>query len=366
MIRRQVKRVSSLDNVVRNSGQSTPEVDLDPKKGPEWLLDLALERGPDRPVRLKVEHLIAFWQAGILSVPTILRILEELERRGLSVEPDLRGLGLSAVVEIRRAGQAASQDSTRIGYCIGDVPAARSGLNCVDWDQPVTAMFDEIARSRRDYVGVTDEDGRLMGCVGLIEVTSAMHASPETPAAQVVVRPQLDVDASEMLFNWTGAIIERGFVCVVDETGAVTGAVNCADVTAEHQRRMKPLSQIEEIEVRLRNLLPDEIDVTYRKGRREFTTRKRTDQLTFGDYVTLIRKGGIFRELGPSFPVARFGEAVDRVRVIRNAVFHHRPGRPNQDDESELEALLRTLEVFSGVLNRRRTDSSPNERRRRN
>jgi restriction system protein len=364
MIRRQVKRVSTLDDVSRRPEKAPAETDLDPDKGPSWLLDHAARRGPDQPVRIKVEHLIAFWEARMLTNTVVLRILEELETRGLTAEPDLRGLELSAVVEIRPLGRDTAGETSAIGYSIGDIPSARGGLYCVNWDEPVTAMFDEMLRSGRDHVGVTDKEGRLIGCANLIEVSSAMHSSPETPAVQVV-RKQLEVNASEKLFRWTGEIIRRGYVCVVDESGAVTGSVNCADITAEHERRMLPLSLIEEIEVRLRNRIPERIEVAYRRGRKVIKERKRPDDLTFGDYVTLIREDESFRKMGWGVPGSRLSKAVNRVRIIRNAVFHHKPGRPNQDDVAELEALLRTLEVFDGASSRNhRRETSANDQRR--
>jgi hypothetical protein len=356
MIRRQVKRLSTLDDVTQRPVEVPPDNDLDPKRGPKWLLDLASQRGPDRPVRLKIEHLIAFWQARMLSGTVVTRILEELEKYGLRVEPDLHGLELSAVVEIRQADQDASGETSAIGYSIGDIPAARDGLYCVNWNEPVTAMFDEMLRSRRDHVGVTDKDGLLVGCANMIEVSRAMQDSPETPA-DLVAKPYLDVNASEKLFRWTGEIIRRGYVCVVDDSGSITGTVNCADITLEHERRMLPLSLIEEIEMRLRNSIPERIEVAYRRKGKVFKERKRPDQLTYGDYVTLIREDESFRKMGWGVPGTRLSKAVDRVRIIRNAVFHHRPGRPNQDDVAELEALLRTLEVFDNSSNRNRRGS---------
>ncbi|GLI40202.1 hypothetical protein GALLR39Z86_00520 [Glycomyces algeriensis] len=304
--------------------------------------------------------MIAFWQARIVSSTVILRILEELEKHGLTVEPDLHGLELSAVVEIRPVGQETAGDTSAIGYSIGDIPAARDGLYCVNWDEPVTAMFDEMLRSGRDHIGVIDKDGLLIGCANMIEVSRAMHNSPETPAELVAKGRHLEVNASEKLFRWTGEIIRRGYVCVVDESGSVTGAVNCADITLEHERRMLPLSLIEEIEVRLRNSIPERIDVAYRRRGKVFRERKRPDDLTFGDYVTLIREDESFRKMGWGVPGSRLSKAVNRVRIIRNAVFHHRPGRPNQDDVAELEALLRTLEVFdnSSGKNPRRDNAS--------
>jgi len=353
MIRRQVKRLSSLDDASRRPANATAENDLDPKEGPKWLLDQAAQRSMERPLRIKVERLIAFWQARMLSNTVIMRIQEELEQCGLVAEPDLRGLDLGAVVEIRQAAVVQKGETAKIGYSIGDIPSARDGLHCVNWDEPVTAMFDEMIRSKRDHVGVTDADGLLVGCANWIEVSSAMQASPETPAELVATRQPLEVHASEKLFAWTGQIIKRGFVCVVDESGAVTGTVNSADITAEHERRMLPLSLIEEIEVRLRNNIPERIEVQYRRGRKVFKQWKSPDRLTFGDYVSLLSEDESFRKMGWGVPGSRLSRAVNRVRIIRNAVFHHKPGRPNQDDVAELEALLRTLEVFDNSSNRR-------------
>jgi hypothetical protein len=348
MVRRQVKWLSTLDDSSRKSDDSSNDEDLDPGRGPKWLLDLAAGRALDRPLRIKVERLVAFWGARSLST-VMQRVEEELGQRELVAEPGLRGLEPSAVIELRHAGLVPAGEFSGIGYSIGDIPSAKNGLHCVRWNEPVTAMFDEMLRSKRDHVGVRDESDRLIGCANWIEVCCEMQNSPETPA-DCVAKPPLEVHASEKLFSLTREILKRGFVCVVNEFGAVTGAVNCADITAEHERRMLPLSLIEEIEERLRRRISVKVEVRYQRGRgKSFTRLKRRDDLTFGDYVSLIKEDETFKQMGWGMPGSRLGKAVDRVRIIRNAVFHHRVGRPNQDDVTELEALLRSLQGFDSA-----------------
>lgn len=361
MVRRQVKRRSTLEGAARSPSTAPSVEELDPSRGPEWFLDLAVRRARARPLRITIEQLILVWQARTLTNSIIHRVQLELERHDLVVEPGLRGRELAAVVEIRRSDHESLGEAGDIGYSIGDIPSARDGLYCVDWNEPVTAMFDEMLRSKRDHVGVTDEDGMLIGCANWIEVCSEMHSSPETLAGQFV-SPAREVHASEKLFSQTSDIIKRGFVCVVDDSGAVTGAVNCADIAAEHERRMLPLSLIEEIEVRLRRRISGRVQVRFtRRNGKVSTEWKQRDRLTFGDYVALIREDESFKSMGWGMPGSRLSKAVDRVRIIRNAVFHHKPGRPNQDDVTELEAVLRSLEGFDSSSSRARRRPDPSD-----
>jgi hypothetical protein len=354
MVRRKVKRLSSLEGAARKPATAPPDDDLDPARGPGWLLEQAADRTPDRPLRITIERLIAFWQARTLSNTMVQRIEEELEGRGLVIEPGLRGLESSTVVELRKAGQEAVGESGSIGYSIGDIPAAKDGLYCVYGHEPVTAMFDEMLRSKRDHIGVTDETDELIGYANWIEVCSEMQDSPLTPASKVARRAR-EVHASEKLFSLTSEILKNGFVCVFDDSGAVTGSVNCADITAEHERRMYPLSLIEEIERRLRSRISVNVQVRYGRGRGRSSSRtKQRDELTFGDYMYLIKDDENFKQMGWGMPSSRLHKAVNRARIIRNAVFHHRAGRPNQEDVTELEALLRSLEGFDSSSSRDR------------
>ncbi|WP_157930446.1 hypothetical protein [Glycomyces xiaoerkulensis] len=352
MVRRQVKRLSTLEGTARPPAAASFEGDLDLSRGPEWFLDLAVRRARHRPLRVTIGQLIAVWQARTLSNTIIQRVQMELERHSLVVEPGLRGRELATVVEIRRPDHGPTGEADGIGYNIGDIESARNGLYCVDWNEQVTGMFDEMLRSKRDHVGVTDEEGRLIGCANWIEVCCEMQSSPETLAGQVA-RPAREVHASEKLFSLTSDVIKHGFVCVVDDTGAVTGAVNCADIAKEHERRLLPLSMIEEIEARLRRRITGRVQVRYEKRNGKVVSQwKQRERLTFGDYVALIKEDETFKQMGWGMPGSRLGKAVDRVRTIRNAVFHHKPGRPNQDDVTELEALLRSLEGFDSSSTR--------------
>jgi CBS domain len=149
------------------------------------------------------------------------------------------------------------------------------------------------------------------------------------------------ISADTSLFDAITEIVKKQYVLIRDTNNKISGIVTTSDLSLEFRQLTEPFLLLAEIENHVRGLI--------QRGR--FTTEQLRSccdpndrdrvingmfDLTFGDYIHLLEKTGLWSQLKLSIDRAIFIANLDKVREIRNDVMHF---DPDGITESDLEAL---------------------------
>ena len=309
----------------------------------------AAEAGTPREVT--VRELIAHWGAKGRGSRFVARVREDLQRSGLTVEPDFRQVALDAPVKlVQRTGEAPSDPLAEVvpdfGLTVGTLPSAAAGVERVALDGTLAQAQTRMLLNDYSQLAVMSGERSLKGAVTWQSIAEALMRSPKAslPDAVTAVQP---VRYDDDLLRLVPAIVEKSFVFVEDRTGRVTGIVTTADLSELFAERSQPFLLIGEIDQRLRDLLRRHFELDEIRGvcERGDSQRRLTsfDDLTVGDYEQVLGSEPHWVRL--EWPLdrktvlAKLGE----VRETRNDVMHF---NPDPIDPGRLRSLVGFVELL--------------------
>ncbi|MDG9701905.1 CBS domain-containing protein [Streptomyces sp. DH37] len=312
---------------------------------------------------------------------TVLHITQALKDVGLSTDPDFADCTLRqefrVVVLESASGTAPDSDVEEEDeglpsgalpqqpFTIGDIPAARRGVECVSPGDPLTRAMYLMQTKNYSQVPVLDGDSVLDGVVTWRSIALAHATGTDLVLANAVEHDPPVAQTYHEFFSLLPTIREHGYVLVRENDGTVTGIVTAADITERFDDTARPFFLVGEIEYRLRKCLGAKLGEEAVKA---VQTREKTGRITdlmFGDYVKLLdgdqrnKQGhrkeaacaaadGNWAALGWAGVVDRveFVRQLDRVRGIRNKIAHFdpQPLPPGKNEElRQFVTLLRQL-----------------------
>lgn len=137
----------------------------------------------------------------------------------------------------------------------------------------------------------------------------------------------------------------RRVVLIRKEDRSISGLVTIADIVEEFHKLAEPFFIVGEIEASLREIIgdkftPEELkEVKYGDDDREVLS---VSNLSFNEYIQLIRKGDNWSRLNLPLDKSVFTERLEKVRDIRNDIMHF-----NADDiDDEQKEILRKTSLF--------------------
>jgi CBS domain-containing protein len=153
------------------------------------------------------------------------------------------------------------------------------------------------------------------------------------------------ISAKRSLFEAARLIYETDYVLIEDEAGSICGILTSSDLSLTFSERSEPFLRLEQIEKHVRNrvkrrLSPEEIRVSLK---RQFKPESDISDLTFGDYVQILRRPENWKKLGWCLKQEIFVKELDEIRVIRNRVMHF-------DSNGISPADLRKLQEFATFM----------------
>lgn len=129
------------------------------------------------------------------------------------------------------------------------------------------------------------------------------------------------------------------------EDRSISGLVTTEDIIEEFHKLAEPFFIIGEIESSLRQIIgdkftPEELnEVKYGEDNKDISS---VSDLSFNQYIQLIRKGDNWSRLNLSLDKSAFTARLEEVRDIRNDVMHF-----NSDDiDVEQKEILRNTALF--------------------
>ncbi|MBO8193379.1 CBS domain-containing protein [Streptomyces oryzae] len=324
--------------------------------------------------QVPVADLLALFGTRVRNDPSVLFITQTLKDVGLSTVPYFANCNLRAEVRIlplesvaapesdsgdgeEEEGEGLSQGALpQHSFRIGDLPAARNGVDSVPSDAQVKQATHLMAVKNYSQVPVIDGTSTLRGVVTWSSVARMYERNEENSLVNAMVDDPPIADVHRDFFSLLPTICEYGYLLVRDMSGRFTGIVTAADITERFDATAWPFFVVGEIEFRLRKCLgaaldPENIRAVQHKNKK---TGLITD-LMFNGYVKLLdghqqdpalrqKADQNWQALGWTLADrVQFVHQLDRVRVIRNMIAHF-------DPQPLSKSLCEELRQFVGLL----------------
>ncbi|NQE69982.1 hypothetical protein NG2371_04450 [Nocardia gamkensis] len=195
-------------------------------------------------------------------------------------------------------------------------------------------------------VAVIDEDGPYHGAVTW-ESIGQVHIASDDPTLAKATVSALVVDHDALLLDQIDAIYDRGFIFVRDQDRVrVTGILTASDLTRQFGTLARPFILIEEAENRLRRAADEHFELEDLKGsvaNHQKSRVKDASDLTFGNYVFLLRDPDRWRKLGWRLDRSQVIDLLERVRNVRNDLMHFATDPLSEEQFAAVTGLLQLL-----------------------
>ncbi|MEV6258543.1 CBS domain-containing protein [Nocardia sp. NPDC051911] len=321
------------------------------------LLDDAASRDPSNPRELTIRSLLEHWGVERRTAAVISMIKSDLASNGLTTRPAFTEGALSDIVALVPLGTepggvtvtGAAEDIENVtepepmSRRLGSLPAR---LVYVPSSVDLTYVKTLMLQHQFSQVAVIDEDGTYHGAVTWESIGQAHIASDDPTLANATVSA-LVVDHDALLLDQIDAIYDRGFIFVRDQDRVrVTGILTASDLTRQFGTLARPFILIEEAENRLRRAADEHFDLEDFKGsvaNHQKSRVKDASDLTFGNYVFLLRDPDRWRKLGWRLDRSQVVDLLERVRNVRNDLMHFATDPLSEEQFAAVTGLLQLL-----------------------
>ncbi|MGV9973619.1 CBS domain-containing protein [Nocardia beijingensis] len=321
------------------------------------LLDDAASRDPTNPRELTIRSLLEHWGVERRTAAVISMIKSDLASNGLTTRPAFTEGALSDIVALVPLGTepggvtvtGAAEDIENVtepepmSRRLGSLPAR---LVYVPSSVDLTYVKTLMLQHQFSQVAVIDEDGTYHGAVTWESIGQAHIASDDPTLANATVSA-LVVDHDALLLDQIDAIYDRGFIFVRDQDRVrVTGILTASDLTRQFGTLARPFILIEEAENRLRRTADEHFDLDDFKGsvaNHQKSRVKDASDLTFGNYVFLLRDPDRWRKLGWRLDRSQVIDLLERVRNVRNDLMHFATDPLSEEQFAAVTGLLQLL-----------------------
>jgi restriction system protein len=231
--------------------------------------------------------------------------------------------------------------------------AARQPLVTVMVDEPLQAARARMTLNDYSQLPVLDASDVVHGVVSWKSIGS--RCRPDGPS---IVRDYLElpnfVNYSDFLLPWVNFIAEHDFVLVRDGADPLCGIVTAADLSLEFGHFARPYLLLNEIELRLRDMLGAVITVDEMVVRLNGRSIKRNfcsvGDLTLYQLQSLMDDADVWARLSLDISRPEFIAALDNVRKMRNAIAHVDSKSPTEHQIIELEKFAKALRSLARTI----------------
>ncbi|WP_084496790.1 CBS domain-containing protein [Nocardia amamiensis] len=322
------------------------------------LLDDAVSRDPSNPRALTIRSLLEHWGVERRTAAAVSMIKADLASNGLTTRPAFTEGALSDIVALVPLGTEPGTAAAVTGAVedienvtepepmsrrLGSLPARLVSVpSSVDLTYAKTLMLQH----QFSQVAVIDEDGTYHGAVTWESIGQA-HIASDDPTLTNATVPALVVDHDALLLDQIDMIYDRGFIFVRDQDRVrVTGILTASDLTRQFGTLARPFVLIEEAENRLRRSADEHFDLqdlkdsvpSYQKSR-----IKDASDLTFGNYVYLLRDADRWRKLGWRLDQDQVIDLLEKVKDVRNDLMHFATDPLSEEKFAAVTGLLQLL-----------------------
>lgn len=327
------------------------------------LLEDAASRDPSNPRQLTIRNFLEHWGIERRTAAAVSMIKADLAANGLTTRPAFTEGDLGDLVALvplatepgfgSESGFGADTDDSDnvenvtepepMSRRLGDLP---SRLVSVPSTADLTYTKTMMLRHQFSQLAVIDEDQTYHGAVTW-ESMGMAHISTDNPTLADATVPALVVDHDALLLDQIDAIYDRGFVFVRNpDRVRVTGILTASDLTRQFGTLARPFVLIEEAENRLRRAAEERFDLDDLKDavpNHQKSRLKDASDLTFGNYVFLLRDPLRWQKLGWRLDRDQVVDLLEQVRNVRNDLMHFATDPLSEEKYAAVNGLLQLL-----------------------
>lgn len=334
-----------------------------------------------RPKIVTVREFIRLWGYEDRDRATSAQIDADLANHGLTTVPDFRAVSLDRTVRLdvpqereetdvrpgapladtpagaplptapATVGDASEEDGADIGLTLGNLLSDDDSLVFVSpdatFEEAITAMqlndFSQLAVLANPY--------ELHGAVSWESIAAAKHLNPDAGFSDAIDRgAQARVfDYDTRLLDVLNPLQQDGFIFIRNYERKIAGIITAADVVHKYDETATPFFLIGEIDQELRKLIQNAFDeqTVGQVCKASGQTFKAFDNMTIGQYQTVLRDPDCWAQLGWPLDRDLFIERLDQLRKVRNNVMHFNPDPVRPSEVTKLRNFLKVIRKYS-------------------
>ncbi|MBZ6135447.1 CBS domain-containing protein [Streptomyces olivaceus] len=344
------------------SGDGLTAASLSEKQRHQRLRDARQAAADGRPQTLPVRELLEWWGESGRGVVTE-RIEAALANHSLVTVPPFTQVGLDATVQLLRAPaeeapcrDASAQEGVEgeeespvrePGPTVGTIASAMGEVVTISphatLEHAVTLLL------LNDFSQLPVVAGRqLKGAVTWKSIAQARHRNADCTLTDAVIDAR-EVHFDHDLVDVLPVLADTDFLIVRGPHGEI-GMLTVADIALAYGSQAAPFLLVGELDRRLRAVIIDRFDLSTitavcdRDGSRSLSS---FDQLTFGDYVSVLGNRDRWEELGWPLDRAAFAKRLDEIRKIRNDLMHFNPDPLPLNAETKVRGVISILRQYA-------------------
>jgi hypothetical protein len=322
-----------------------------------------LAKATAAPVELRIRDLLGIWGYRTRTFDSVPRIERDLSEAGLQCTPDLAVGGLGTTVHIGvlpTAAEATPGDAERAEAAdesaasaeglpprlphifprIGDIPSAVGGVTAVRPDETLQDAQGRMVENCYSQLPVMSGPKMLVGAVSWRSIARAKLANRTISLADAIDDNPKMVRTTDKLLDQIEAIYSADFVFVQDPEHNICGIVTTADLGARFRDLTSPFFQLGEIEIRLRRCTKPKFTIAELRHAANSNKINSTDDMTFGNYVFLLKDEEMWRKTEWEVPQQNFLADLRKARDIRNRVAHYDATPVSDADRQDIGRFL--------------------------
>ena len=322
------------------------------------LLEDAVSRDSTDPRRLTIRSFLEHWGFQRRTGTVIAVIKSDLLDKGLTTRPPFTEGSVESEITLVPLGVEPGSEASvaddvedtedvsetqHMTLRLGSLPAPlQSVSNTASLTYAKTLMLER----KFSQLGVIGEDEACHGAISWESIGKA-HVASSNPTLEDAITPAFIVDHDALLLDQIDVIYERGYVFVRHaDRVRVTGIITASDLTRQFGNIARPFVLIEEAENRLRRAADEVFQVEELRESVSQHQRNRVHRaadLTFGNYVYLLRPSERWETLGWNIDHLHFLNLLEEVRRVRNELMHFTPDPLSAEKYAAVHGLLELL-----------------------
>lgn len=283
-----------------------------------------------------------------------------LTENGLNTAPDYKTAWIDGQIQLKEVNPGKkSKGIEREDFVerLRILDAANNPPSFVTRNDSLTKAITIMAQN--DYsqlpVMAKQEARKVDGIISWQSIGMATTIGKEIKSvADCMVSEAEILDADYPILDAIPIVIENQVVLVQDKGNGnvISGLITITDIAEDYYSKSGPFMVLGQIEFCIRELIGDKFtadelkEVKFGDDEREVNS---VADLTFSEYIQLMRKGDNWSKLGINVDKGEFTNNLDRIREIRNEVMHFSSEPLTAEDIEQLQSTLKFLKHLIGV-----------------
>lgn len=283
-------------------------------------------------------------------------------------EPRLSSIGLNGRVRLNEGERPitpisalpfASESGDRDILAVGVIPSSQTKLTTVRRATPLPTAQALMIRYDYSQLPVVDQTGtKLRGVLSWESMARASIAS-NPKIVNDCMRSAVTVAIESDLFDSIPAIVDAGYVIVLDPRGGISGIVTTADLANQFDSLARPFLLVGECERELRILLDSRFPSDLLEKASRWAAKNGQSgaaAMTLGEIKVFLSKPDNWAALGLPLPKDIVIDWIGVLTQLRNQVAHF-----HADAEEIAPQLLQVRTLTSWLRTLEKTSNQPTE-----